>query len=166
MIGLGACLLAACVATSQKEKGGPAGAAKQTTGTARISFERQVKPVLESKCLSCHSGESAPWNFRLESRALAFQPGTSGPRIVPGKPEQSLVLSLASTHKNVAVMPLVGNRLTTAESKMLRQWVKEGAAWPEGRAGELKASPGSAQPGQSAIREEWKNWSSSPRGEQ
>ena len=125
-----------------------------------------MKPILESKCLSCHSGESAPWNFRLESRALAFEPGTSGPRIVPGKPEQSLLLSLASTHRNVAVMPLVGNRLTAAESKTLRQWVMEGAVWPKDKVGELKASPGSAQPGQGAMREEWKNWFSSPRGEQ
>lgn len=123
-----------------------------------VSFERQVKPILESKCLACHSGQSAPWSFQLESRELAFAHGLSGPRIVPGRPDQSLILALASTHKNVAVMPLVGNRLTVTESKILRRWVAEGAHWPSGKAGHLQPDTGSIRPEHAKMREEWSGW--------
>jgi hypothetical protein len=123
-----------------------------------VSFEHQVKPILESKCLACHSEASAPWGFRLETRELAFAPGPSGARIVPGRPDHSLILALASTHKNVAVMPLVGNRLTATESKILRRWIAEGAVWPRGKAGLLKPSDDAIRPEQSRMREEWSGW--------
>lgn len=150
-------ILAGCTAPKTPDTAtvaaSPDAANKQT-----VSFEREVKPVLESKCLSCHSGSSAPWGFRLESKEFAFATGTSGPRIVPGKPGQSALLSLASTHKNIAVMPLVGNGLTKQESQMLHRWIAEGALWPEGRAGALKPSPGSMRPDQVKMREEWRAW--------
>ncbi len=162
LLGLGICLLAACA--SQPPTQEPAAAPAPVTAaaaesSARVSFERQVKPILESKCLACHSGASAPWGFRLESKEFAFVRGTSGPRIVPGKPEQTLILALASTHKNVAVMPLDGAHLTEAESKTLRRWVEEGATWPAGRSGHLTPSHGSIRPEYTAMREEWKKWS-------
>ncbi len=123
-----------------------------------IHFDRQIKPILESKCLACHSGESAPWSYSLESRKLAFAPGASGPRILPGKPDQSLIIAFASTHKNVAAMPLVGNRLTETESRILRRWVAEGADWPAGRAGMLKPSFEGLHPDRAPLRDEWRLW--------
>src|SRR5687767_4342419 len=39
-----------------------------------VSFAHQVKPILESKCLSCHSAQAAAGAYRLESRELAMQP--------------------------------------------------------------------------------------------
>lgn len=111
-----------------------------------VSFERQVKPILESKCFACHSGATAPAGFKLESRAFAMTHGASAQRIVPGKPEHSRFLALSSTHKNVAIMPPVGNRLTQTESRILWQWIAEGAYWPRGNAGDLHVSTANLHP--------------------
>jgi hypothetical protein len=124
----------------------------------RVSFDRQIKPILESKCLACHSGSSAPWNYSLESRALAFAPGAAGPRIIPGEPDRSILVAFASTHKNVAAMPIVGNRLTETESRILRRWIAKGAYWPEGRAGMLTPAGDALRPESARLREEWRAW--------
>jgi hypothetical protein len=124
----------------------------------KISFNRQIKPILESKCLACHSGSSAPWGYSLESKELAFAPGTAGPRIIPGEPNRSILIAFASTHKNVAAMPLVGNRLTETESKVLRRWIIEGAHWPMGESGMLKPGSDALRPETAHLREEWRVW--------
>lgn len=104
----------------------------------KVSFTRHVKPVLEGKCLACHSGEEAGGGYRLDQRQTAFVNGYRGSRIEPGHPRRSLLLDVAGMHRNVAVMPPVGNLLTDAESQLLTRWIKEGALWPEGAAGNLR----------------------------
>jgi hypothetical protein len=133
----------------------PAAVAESAHG---VNFERQIKPILESKCLACHSGPSAPWGYSLESRKLAFAPGASGSRIVPGKPDQSLIVAFASTHKNVAAMPLVGNRLTETESRILRRWIADGANWPVGKAGMLKPGSDALRPERVPLSKDWRFW--------
>lgn len=115
-----------------------------------VSFERQVKPILESKCFACHSGAAAMAGFRVESRSFAMTRGASFQRLVPGKPESSRFLALAGTHQNVASMPPVGNRLTATESKILWRWVAEGAQWPQGKAGQLHRSTARLYPEKAA----------------
>lgn len=105
----------------------------------KLSFTRHVKPVLEAKCVACHSGVAAAGGYRLDEKKLAFTTGYRGARIAPSHPDQSLMLNVAGTHRNVAVMPPVGNRLTEAESRLLERWIKEGAPWPEGAGGKLRA---------------------------
>ena len=104
-----------------------------------VKFDRHVKPVLEANCLPCHDGRELPAFLNLSSRALAFAPGPYGPRIVPGKPEASLLIrNLSMTHAPVKAMPPVGNRLTPEEKQLLEKWIAEGAAWPDGPAGRLR----------------------------
>lgn len=105
----------------------------------RVDFQTEIRPILESKCVPCHSGAAAPLGFRLDSRSGAFAAGAGGARIIPGHPEKSLLLAISSTHKNVAVMPVVGNRLTSRESERLARWIAEGASWPSGKEGQLSA---------------------------
>lgn len=105
-----------------------------------VSFEHQVKPILESKCLSCHSDQAAAGAYRLESRDMAMQPGAYGPRIVPGRPGSSRLLQVTAAHQGVVAMPLVGARLTPSEEKILWRWIQQGAPWPEGVTGALRPS--------------------------
>lgn len=105
-----------------------------------VSFAHQVKPILESKCLPCHSASDSVNGFRLDSRSHAFVKGAAGARIVSGKPDESLLLALSSAHRGMDVMPKVGNRVTKIESLILRQWILEGASWPSGAAGVLTPS--------------------------
>ena len=105
-----------------------------------VSFAHQVKPILESKCLPCHSASEGGNGFRLDTGSHAFARGAAGARIIPGKPDESLLLALSSAHAGMDVMPRVGNRLTRVEMLILRQWIIEGARWPAGRAGQLSPS--------------------------
>ena len=102
-------------------------------------FVKHVKPILEGKCVMCHNRKTLPGLMSLENKAQAFKPVASGlVPIVPGHPEGSLlVANVTRTHANVTAMPQVGERVTANELAVLREWITQGAAWPEGRAGRL-----------------------------
>jgi len=102
----------------------------------RIDFVKQVKPVLEAKCVICHNRETLP-SSSLENRKLAFAVPT---RIVPGHPETSLLI-VNGTLNHAKTMPPVGNRLTAGEKRIITAWVRQGADWPAGPAGDLHPEP-------------------------
>ena len=97
-------------------------------------FGAHIKPILETRCVICHNAQELPGRLSLENRKMAMASGM----IVPGHPEQSLlVYNLDSKHAGMKSMPPVGERITMDELAILTQWIKQGAAWPEGRAGQL-----------------------------
>ena len=107
-----------------------------------VSFVDHVKPVLEAKCVMCHNRKTLPKHPSLETRDEAVRTHALGTYIVPGHPEQSLLLAdVRSTHHDVSRMPAVGQRLTSAEYKILKKWIQEGAPWPSGRDGVLHYVP-------------------------
>lgn len=104
-----------------------------------VDFVTQVKPVLEAKCVMCHNRQALPGHMSLENRSEAMRSGALGTFIVPGSPENSLLISHShSAHAKMSVMPAVGERLTEDEYVILKKWVIEGARWPAGAAGELR----------------------------
>jgi|GEM_PF-5582771 len=67
-------------------------------------FEKQVRPVLRRKCLACHREGKASGSLALDSREGWTRGGDSGPAIVPGKPEDSLLIH-AIRHEDGLKMP-------------------------------------------------------------
>src|SRR5262249_32805893 len=55
-------------------------------------FEAEVRPVLAENCWKCHGPQKQKGGLRLDSRAAVLQGGESGPAIVEGKPEESLLV--------------------------------------------------------------------------
>ncbi len=111
----------------------------KTAKSGPVDFVAHVKPVLERKCVMCHNRKALPGHMSLENRTQAMRSGALGAYIVPGHPENSLlVANVHSAHQNVSVMPAVGERLTKDEYAILTKWVKEGANWPAGAAGTLE----------------------------
>src|SRR5689334_25241349 len=55
----------------------------------KIDFATEVKPILESTCLSCHGGEKPKAGLRLDARSAATEGGEHGTALVPGKPQMS-----------------------------------------------------------------------------
>ena len=93
-------------------------------------FEMQIRPLLASKCYSCHT-DSPMAALRLDSRSNLLQGGNSGPAVVPGDPEASLLIrAVRHTNKNLE-MPFGGEKLLDREIADLAAWVKMGAPWPE-----------------------------------
>lgn len=106
--------------------------------TGPVDFVTHVKPVLERKCVMCHNRKALPGHMSLENRAQAMRSGALSAYIVPGHPENSLLIAhVHSAHQKISVMPAVGERLTKDEYAILNKWVKEGASWPSGAAGTL-----------------------------
>lgn len=92
-------------------------------------FEAKIRPLLVEHCFECHSGEHREGELRLDSRAALLQGGSTGPAIVPGKPEESLLIE-AVNYDGAYEMP-PSNKLKKADIKLLTEWVATGAAWPE-----------------------------------
>jgi cytochrome c553 len=89
-------------------------------------FETKVRPLLAAKCFACHGPQKQSSGLRLDARAPILQGGDSGPAIVPGHPEKSLLVEV--THPATGRMPPTG-KLKAEEAAVLVQWVKLGAPW-------------------------------------
>ncbi len=111
---------------------------KEDGKTAKVSFEKDIKPLFESSCLSCHNTGTLLGRLNLENRQLAFTEGDKGPFIVPGKPSESRVYQALILPKvQDAAMPPEGHRIEQSEIRVIHDWILQGAEWPEGKAGIL-----------------------------
>jgi hypothetical protein len=107
-------------------------------------FARDVRPVLQKSCAGCHGAKSQMANLRLDAREAAMRGGQSGKVIVPGKSaESSLYLRVAGIGEQ-ARMPMGGKPLAPAEIAAIKQWIDEGAVWPDAVAG-----------GDSSVKTHW-----------
>ena len=96
-------------------------------------FEVRIRPLLATHCQACHS-EGGLGNLRLDSREGVLEGGKSGVVVVPGKPEESLLMpAVRRTHIRLK-MPPVG-ALTGEEIAALGEWIQRGVPWP------VKAGP-------------------------
>ncbi len=92
-------------------------------------FETRVRPVFVNNCFACHTA-SQLGGLRLDSKANLLKGGKSGPAIVPGKPEESLLVR-AITHVDSKLKMPMGGKLKDAEIADIKKWVQMGAPWPE-----------------------------------
>jgi mono/diheme cytochrome c family protein len=96
-----------------------------------VDYFRDVRPLLSVHCWRCHSHEAVKGGLRLDDRALALKGGDSGPALVPGKPDESLLLKLVTTADKAERMPAKAEALTPKEVDVLRRWIAAGAPWPD-----------------------------------
>src|SRR6266404_1510798 len=91
-------------------------------------FESRIRPVLSKNCFACHT-TSKLGGLQLDSREHLLQGGASGPAIVPGEPESSLLIqAVRRTHARFKMPPQ--GKLGDEEIDNLAAWVKMGAVWP------------------------------------
>lgn len=109
-----------------------AGAWFISAGNKRVDFSTQVKPIINNNCITCHGGVKAKGNFSLLFREEALGKTKSGkPAIVPGDPEHSEMIRRLTANDPDERMPYHHAPLSKNDIDILRQWVKEGAAWGE-----------------------------------
>lgn len=90
-------------------------------------FEEKVRPVLATRCLSCHGDAKQKAGLRLDSLVGMLRGGESGAAIVPGEPDASNLV-LAIRHDGWEMPP--DGKLTAAEIEAIAEWVRHGAPWP------------------------------------
>ncbi len=100
----------------------------------RIDFVKNVQPILETHCVSCHSGEEPQGDFNLATRKGAFASGSNPPAIKPFYPEESPLYALTNVPKDDStLMPPTkeGGPLAKKDIETLRLWIAQGAIWPK-----------------------------------
>lgn len=98
---------------------------------AELDFFRDVYPFLKTNCISCHNKTTTKADLNMETPELMRKGGESGPGLVAGKSEESLVV-LASLHEKDLEMPPENNKsgavqLSDKEVALFKRWIDEGA---------------------------------------
>lgn len=133
-------------------------AADEAADPAAIEFfEKRVRPILVQHCYECHSTEDVNGGLLLDSRDGVRNGGDTGPVLIPGKPDESLLIEAVRYQNRDLQMP-PQNRLSDEEIAALEKWVEMGAPDPR------EAVAGTAAPGPTgmSIEDGRKFWSFRP----
>lgn len=121
--------------------------APKFTAEAVEFFEKNVRPVLANNCYECHNQKSKKGGLNLESYQALLEGGDSGPALVAGDPEKSLLVQAITWEDKLLVMP-PEEKLPQEAIDALTEWVRMGAPWPE----EKEAA--SAEPAEKTFEEQ------------
>jgi hypothetical protein len=93
-------------------------------------FEKKIRPLLVEQCYGCHSAEAKKrrGGLVLDTRDAIRKGGDTGPAVVPGKPEDSLLLQVVKYIDRIKMPPK--GKLPAAAVADLEQWIKMGAPDP------------------------------------
>lgn len=92
-------------------------------------FENRIRPVLVEHCQKCHGPEKQWSSLRLDSQEALLKGGDTGPAVVPGKPDESLLIKAVRQIDGEISMP-PKSKLSEAQIADLVEWVRQGALFP------------------------------------
>ncbi|MFM7317311.1 MAG: DUF1553 domain-containing protein [bacterium] len=98
-----------------------------------IDFQKQVAPILSSRCVGCHQPGKIKGGLDLTTFKKTMAGGESGSAIEPGKPAESeLVFRIKPESSGMKPdMPRQGEPLSANEVSIIEKWIAQGAKWPE-----------------------------------
>ncbi|MGB2714591.1 MAG: DUF1549 domain-containing protein [Vicinamibacterales bacterium] len=129
--------------------------------SARVDYERQIRPILAKRCLECHSSDKRKGGLSLASYPDALEGGRNGAVIRPGNSAASLLVHRL-TGEVEPQMPKDEDPLSGSEQALIRLWIDQGAR-------ETPSGPPAPQPWEAPVALErpavppivWKTWSNS-----
>jgi hypothetical protein len=98
-----------------------------------VTFEKDIKSILDNSCVRCHGGEKPKAKLRLDTLAGALKGGADGKVLEPGNSAGSmLVINVARAGKEDDWMPPPNNKakippLTKEQVSLIRAWIDQGA---------------------------------------
>ena len=108
-------------------------------------FANKIAPIFEKNCYPCHT-QMASAGLRVDSLEALLKGGNSGPALVPGDPEKSLLIRAVRQTDPDLKMPK-GGKLKPEEVSALEDWVKMGAPWPDASSAKVAQGPVTAASG-------------------
>ncbi|MEX2025638.1 MAG: c-type cytochrome domain-containing protein, partial [Pirellulaceae bacterium] len=97
---------------------------------AKISFTRQVAPLLVKHCVACHGPKKPEGDYQLHAFARLMKNGASElPPIAPGNLDESYLLELIASDDQDVRMPKETRPLSAEEIELVRRWISEGATF-------------------------------------
>jgi formylglycine-generating enzyme required for sulfatase activity len=94
---------------------------------AAVDFDTQVRPILAQRCVACHGAERPGGDVKLTDRASVV----TGSMVVPGKPAASMLYRVIELPQGTPKAMPPGEQMPKTERDLIRQWIAEGAEWPE-----------------------------------
>jgi uncharacterized protein DUF1553/uncharacterized protein DUF1549/cytochrome c len=95
-----------------------------------VDFTRDIQPILQASCYECHGTKKTKAHLRLDSAAGIAKGGETGPIIVPGKSDQSLLVRRILGLDGDDRMPKDEDPLSPEQIALIRSWIDQGAKWP------------------------------------
>jgi cytochrome c len=125
---------AAMVSTAALLRGGVHAAQTSADAAANTPqfYVQRVQPILSANCYRCHGGLNHRGGLQLDSQAGILHGGHDGTVLVPGHPEQSLLIKLIR-HEGPANDPMPmppKSKLSDADIATVTEWVQAGAVMP------------------------------------
>jgi hypothetical protein len=115
--------------------------------TFPVVFARDIEPLLQKHCVSCHGAEKQKGGLRLDHPKPAMQGGDGGKVIEPGNSAASRLVHLVAGLEVDDIMPPKGAPLDPTAIGLLRAWIDAGASWPDdGRPVVVRSDHWSLQP--------------------
>ena len=97
-----------------------------------VDFEKEIAPILQSRCVECHSAKKTKGKLRLDQRKFALERDKDDAVILPGNAKDSeLYYRITLPKDDDDVMPPEGDPLTKQQVALITKWINEGANWPE-----------------------------------
>jgi hypothetical protein len=94
-------------------------------------FREEIEPVLKDSCHRCHGEKKQESNLRLDSREALLKGGKNGPTIVPGKPNESLLLKVLEYSGDIQMPP--DEKLDDEIQEAFKKWIEKKAPWPKAK---------------------------------
>jgi len=116
-------------------------------------FESKVRPLLIEHCVDCHGPDDSQSDLRLDSLSGMLNGGVSGPAVVAGKLDESLIVAAIDYRDEALRMPPDG-KLADEKIAILKDWITRGAPHPES-GGEMKIKPRSSAIDLAEARQFW-----------
>jgi mono/diheme cytochrome c family protein len=91
--------------------------------SAEVSYAKDVRPILESRCATCHMGDFVSEGLDMNTYESLMVGSQNGPVIIPGDASASLLVQKVTDGK----MPKKGPRLTPAQIQIIKDWIESGA---------------------------------------
>src|SRR5438552_5275581 len=130
LVGLAlSCLLSSEAVRAAEDVNGSSG---EALDKAVVDFSKEIRPIFEKRCYECHGPQKQKSGLRLDRKSNAFRGGDSGkPALTPGKSANSLLIQKVTSQDPDELMPPKGERLTSQQIAALKEWIEQGASWPD-----------------------------------
>ena len=103
---------------------------EQDAASQRVDFNRDIRPLFNAHCITCHGGVKQAGGVSFSYREQALGKGKSGRSIaVPGNPRASEMIARVTSRDPEYRMPLHQQPLNQAQIALLRRWIAQGAPW-------------------------------------
>ena len=94
-------------------------------------YLRDIKPLLQQKCVACHGAVRQKAGLRLDAAPLILKGTKRGPVVVPGKPDESLLIEVVADEPARMPPKAEGEHLSATDIGTLKEWIRLGAKMPD-----------------------------------